>query len=62
MNEQKIRDLKAELEQVDYEEFEELRKRLETLEFKFNELIDVLRANKSVSKSAVFTKVKEAES
>jgi len=61
MNEQEIRDLKAELEQVDYEEFEELRKRLESLEFKFNELIDILRANKLVSQSVVFTKVKEAE-
>ena len=61
MNEQEIRDLKAELEQVDYEEFEELRKRLESLEFKFNELVDILRANKLVSQSVVFTKVKEAE-
>jgi len=44
------------------EEIEARDNRIETLEFKFNELIDVLRANKSVSKSAVFTKVTEAES
>ena len=42
MNEQKIRDLKAELEQVDYEEFEELRKKVELLTHRFNELLDWL--------------------
>ena len=42
MSEQEIRDLKAELEQVDYEEFEELRKKVELLTRRFNELLDWL--------------------
>ena len=40
-------------------ENERLRERLETLEFKFNELIDVLKNNGVASELLVFTKVKE---
>lgn len=42
MNEKEFVDLKAELEMPSYEELQDLQKRLETLEFKFNELIDIL--------------------
>lgn len=42
MNEQQIADLKAELEMPTQEEFEELRKQVELLEAKLNELVNWL--------------------
>lgn len=62
MNEQELMNLKAELEMPSYEEFEALRKRIETLEFKYNELIDWLAYEKPKEDKAYmlqFLKVKE---
>lgn len=61
MNEKELADLKAELEMPIYEEFEALTKRLETLEFKFNELIDILRAHGIAQTSLQFSKVNVGE-
>lgn len=64
MREQELADLKAELEMPSLEEVQELRKQLETLQVKHNELVDWLTHTFKKEDRAYMTqflKVKETE-